>query len=71
MILCLNPTHPPSLAHRYEDYAVPDLLQMVGRANRPLVDDVSKCIILCQSSKKENLKKFLLEPLPVEVCVGV
>lgn len=43
------------------------MLQMVGRANRPGVDDISKCVILCQSSKKDNYKKFLLEPLPVEV----
>lgn len=39
---------------------------MVGRANRPGIDDVSKCVILCQNSKKEVFKKFLLEPLPVE-----
>ena len=25
--------------HSYEDYPVTDVLQMVGRANRPLVDD--------------------------------
>ena len=25
--------------HAYEDYPVPDVLQMVGRANRPLIDD--------------------------------
>lgn len=40
---------------------------MVGRANRPLDDDDSKCVLMCQSSKKDFFKKFLNEPLPVEV----
>ena len=77
---------------RYVDYPVPDILEMIGRANRPLVDEsgehvltqshtpahVCTCsclspnppgvaILLCQSSKKEFYKKFLYEPLPVEV----
>lgn len=52
--------------HRYVDYTSTELLQMIGRANRPLVDKSSKCVILCQSSKKDFLKKFLHNPLPVE-----
>lgn len=52
--------------HRYVDYSTTDVLQMVGRANRPLVDKVSKCVIMCQASKKEFFKKFLSNPLPVE-----
>ncbi|CAN8000338.1 unnamed protein product [Ixodes hexagonus] len=52
--------------HAYEDYPVTDVLQMVGRANRPLVDEDGKCLLLCQSSKKDFFKKFLYEPLPVE-----
>lgn len=40
---------------------------MVGRANRPLDDDDAKCVLMCQSSKKDFFKKFLNEPLPVEV----
>jgi len=27
---------------RYEDYPVPDVLQMVGRANRPITDNEGK-----------------------------
>jgi len=52
--------------HAYEDYPVTDVLQMVGRANRPLKDTEGKAVILCQSSKKDFFKKFLYEPLPVE-----
>lgn len=42
---------------------------MVGRANRPLDDDDAKCVLMCQASKKDFFKKFLNEPLPVEVCL--
>ncbi|KAL5244354.1 hypothetical protein ACI65C_011764 [Semiaphis heraclei] len=52
--------------HAYEDYPITDVIQMVGRANRPLDDDDSKCVLMCQSSKKDFFKKFLNEPLPVE-----
>lgn len=52
--------------HAYEDYPVNDVLQMVGRANRPLEDDDSKCVLMCQSSKKDFFKKFLNDSLPVE-----
>ncbi|KAJ8939591.1 hypothetical protein NQ318_010598, partial [Aromia moschata] len=52
--------------HAYEDYPVTDVLQMVGRANRPLEDDDAKCVLMCQSSKKDFFKKFLSDPLPVE-----
>jgi pre-mRNA-splicing helicase BRR2 len=52
--------------HRYVDYPINDLLQMIGRANRPLIDDNCVAVLLCQTSKKEFYKKFLFEPLPVE-----
>ncbi|XP_015771701.1 PREDICTED: U5 small nuclear ribonucleoprotein 200 kDa helicase-like [Acropora digitifera] len=52
--------------HAYVDYPVTDVLQMIGRANRPLLDDSGKAVILCQASKKEYFKKFLYEPLPIE-----
>lgn len=54
---------------RYVDYPVTDILQMIGQANRPLIDDSGTAVLLCQSSKKEFYKKFLYEPLPVEVRV--
>jgi pre-mRNA-splicing helicase BRR2 len=52
--------------HTYEDYPITDMLQMCGRANRPLIDTDSKVVVMCQSSKKNFYKKFLYEPLPVE-----
>lgn len=52
--------------HSYEDYPITDVLQMIGRANRPLDDNDAKCVLMCQNSKKDFFKKFLNEPLPVE-----
>lgn len=52
--------------HAYVDYPVTDVLQMIGRANRPLKDEEGKCVIMCQGSKKDFFKKFVYEPLPVE-----
>uniref|UniRef100_A0AAY4ES98 Activating signal cointegrator 1 complex subunit 3 n=1 Tax=Denticeps clupeoides TaxID=299321 RepID=A0AAY4ES98_9TELE len=52
--------------HAYVDYPIYDVLQMVGKANRPLLDDEGRCVIMCQGSKKDFFKKFLYEPLPVE-----
>ncbi|MQM18598.1 hypothetical protein Taro_051593 [Colocasia esculenta] len=50
----------------HTDYPVTDLLQMMGRASRPLVDNSGKCVILCHAPRKEYYKKFLYEAFPVE-----
>jgi pre-mRNA-splicing helicase BRR2 len=52
--------------HRYVDYPVSNVLQMMGRANRPLQDDSGTCVILCHTPKKDYFMKFLHEPLPIE-----
>ncbi|KAE8717867.1 SNRNP200 protein [Hibiscus syriacus] len=48
------------------DYQVTDLLQMMGHASRPLLDNSGKCVILCHAPRKEYYKKFLYEAFPVE-----
>jgi pre-mRNA-splicing helicase BRR2 len=45
--------------HRYIDYPIADVLQMMGRACRPGRDDISKCYVFCPSSKKVTLFFFL------------
>ncbi|CAL5401824.1 unnamed protein product [Camellia sinensis] len=50
----------------HTDYPVTDLLQMMGHASRPLVDNSGKCVILCHALHKEYYKKFLYEAFPVE-----
>ncbi|WVF70387.1 hypothetical protein IAT40_005177 [Kwoniella sp. CBS 6097] len=52
--------------HRYVDYAIADVLQMLGRACRPSIDSSSKCILMMQQTRKDFFKKFLNEALPVE-----
>jgi pre-mRNA-splicing helicase BRR2 len=52
--------------HRYVDYAVTDVLQMVGLAGRPGQDSSGRCVLLTETGKKEYYKRFLTEPLPVE-----
>lgn len=39
---------------------------MMGYASRPGVDDNGRCVLGCHTSRREYLKKFLFEPLPVE-----
>jgi pre-mRNA-splicing helicase BRR2 len=50
----------------HTDYPVTDLLQMMGHASRPLLDNSGKCVILCHAPCKEYYKKFLYEAFPVE-----
>ncbi|KAJ7343359.1 putative RNA helicase [Mycena albidolilacea] len=52
--------------HRYVDYPVMDVLQMMGRACRPTEDERSRCVLMCQQTRKEFYKKFLAEGLPIE-----
>lgn len=51
--------------HSYEDYPITDVLQMIGHANR-LEEHDAKCVLMCQTSKKDFFKKFLVESLPIE-----
>jgi pre-mRNA-splicing helicase BRR2 len=52
--------------HRYIDFPIANIVQMMGRACRPGRDESGKCSIMCHSSKKAFFKKFLYEPFPVE-----
>ena len=52
--------------HRYVDYPITDVLQMMGRAGRPQYDDRGVAVILVHDIKKYIYKKFLYEPFPVE-----
>ncbi|CAJ1373140.1 unnamed protein product, partial [Effrenium voratum] len=52
--------------NRYVDYPIHDVLQMMGRASRPGIDQSGMVVLLTQNSKKEYYKKFIYEPLPVE-----
>ena len=51
---------------RYVDHSISDVLQMMGKAGRPLLDANAKCLLLCHTPKKEHLKKLIYDPLPIE-----
>ncbi|KAJ1551678.1 DEIH-box ATPase, partial [Nowakowskiella sp. JEL0078] len=54
--------------HRYVDYPMPDVLQMVGCASKPVGEDdaMTRCVLMCNAVKKDFYKKFLDEALPIE-----
>jgi len=57
--------------HAHVDYPITDVLRMTGRACRAArggagADDAARCVLLCAANRKEHLKKFIYEPLPVE-----
>jgi len=52
--------------HRYIDYQITDMLQMMGLASRQGKDRTGVCVVMCHTPKKEYLKRLLYEPLPVE-----
>ncbi|KAI1005935.1 Pre-mRNA-splicing factor [Podosphaera aphanis] len=52
--------------HRYIDYPLSEVLQMYGKASRPLEDKSSKGVLMVPAVKREYYKKFLNEALPIE-----
>ncbi|KAI6180712.1 hypothetical protein M3Y98_00750700 [Aphelenchoides besseyi] len=52
--------------HKYVDFPVTDVLQMIGRAGRPQYDTSAVAVVYVQDVKKKFYKRFLYEPFPVE-----
>ncbi|KAI9745256.1 MAG: DEIH-box ATPase [Claussenomyces sp. TS43310] len=52
--------------HRYVDYPLSEVLQMFGKAARPLEDKISRGVLMLPAVKREYYKKFLNEALPIE-----
>jgi pre-mRNA-splicing helicase BRR2 len=52
--------------HRYVDYPLSEVLQMFGKASRPLEDEISKGVLMLPAVKRDYYKKFLNEALPIE-----
>uniref|UniRef100_A0A1I8BS09 Activating signal cointegrator 1 complex subunit 3 n=1 Tax=Meloidogyne hapla TaxID=6305 RepID=A0A1I8BS09_MELHA len=52
--------------HKYIDFPVTDVLQMIGRAGRPQYDTSAVAVVFVQDTKKNFYKRFLYEPFPVE-----
>lgn len=52
--------------HRYIDYPISEILQMFGKASRPLEDKASRGVLMVPAVKREYYKKFMNEALPIE-----
>ncbi|KAL0491623.1 hypothetical protein AKO1_010317 [Acrasis kona] len=52
--------------HRYQDYNMTDLLDMIRHAQKPSTTTSCKCYIMCHQPRKRYYMKFLEEPLPIE-----
>ncbi|KII91381.1 hypothetical protein PLICRDRAFT_135522 [Plicaturopsis crispa FD-325 SS-3] len=66
MVIIMGVQYFEGKEHRYVDYPVMDVLQMMGRACRPMEDERSRCVLMCQQTRKDFYKKFLAEGLPIE-----
>jgi pre-mRNA-splicing helicase BRR2 len=52
------------------EYPIVNLLNMIGRANRPKVDENSFCLLMCHGPRKEYYSQFLLDSFPLESCIN-
>ena len=66
MVIIMGTQYYAGKEHRYIDYPITDLFQMMGKAGRPMRDSAGVCALMTHSSKKDFYRKFLFEPLPVE-----
>lgn len=66
LVVVMDTVYYEGKEHRYVDSSIFDMLQMVGTASNTVGGHGCKAIVFCQTPKKENLKKLLHEPLPVE-----
>ena len=72
LVIILDPERYSGEEKRFVEYSIPDMLQMMGRANltQTLVSGgpqlAAKCVIYCHTPRKDYFIKFLQEPLPVE-----
>lgn len=66
MVVIMGVQYYEGKEHRYIDYPITDILQMMGRACRPSTDASSTCVLMCQQARKDFFKKFLGEGLPIE-----
>jgi len=52
--------------HRYIDYPLSEVLQMLGKTSRPGEDKFGKAVLMTTAVKKDYYRKFLNEALPIE-----
>ncbi|KAG4304942.1 hypothetical protein PORY_001617 [Pneumocystis oryctolagi] len=66
MVIIMGTQYFEGREHRYIDYPISEVLQMLGYAYEPNQDGISKAILMVPAVKKDYYKKFLSEALPIE-----
>lgn len=66
LVVIMDTVYYEGREHRFVDYSISDILQMIGKASRQSVDQSATCVLLCYSPKRMYLKKLLHDPLPIE-----
>ncbi|MCJ1375804.1 DEIH-box ATPase [Loxospora ochrophaea] len=66
LVIVMNTQFFEGREHRYIDYPVSEILQMFGKACRPLEDKSSRGLLMVPAVKRDYYKKFLNEALPIE-----
>ncbi|KAI5307250.1 DEIH-box ATPase [Ascosphaera pollenicola] len=66
LVIVMNTQFYDGREHRYIDYPIAEVLQMFGKASRPLEDKLGRGVLMVPAVKREYYKKFLNEALPIE-----
>ncbi|KAI5289506.1 DEIH-box ATPase, partial [Ascosphaera aggregata] len=66
LVIVMNTQYYDGREHRYLDYPISEILQMFGKASRPLEDRLGRGVLMVPAVKREYYKKFLNEALPIE-----
>lgn len=66
LVVIMDTVYYEGREHRFVDYSISDILQMIGKASRQNVDQSAACVLLCHSPKLVYLRKLLHDPLPIE-----
>ncbi|EEP76681.1 hypothetical protein UREG_01530 [Uncinocarpus reesii 1704] len=66
LVIVMNTQFFDGREHRYIDYPISEILQMFGKASRPLEDQSGKGVLMVPAVKRDYYKKFLNEALPME-----
>lgn len=66
LVIIMNTQFYEGREHRYIDYPISEVLQMLGKASRPGQDKIGRGVLMTSQVKRDHYKKFLNEALPIE-----
>ena len=71
MVIIMGVQYYEGKEHRYVDYPIMNILQMMGHACCPTEDECSQCMLTCQQTRKDFYKKFLTEGLSIKLHLPI